>query len=186
MVLGLSPHVLQSPTPMYRSVGLRRLSPTYACYSLAAMQIRSATETDAKRISSLIHSLSGPFTVSPNGEGAEAFFASISEQAIRGYISAGNFSYLVAEVENELAGVVAMRDNCHLYHLFVAPAFQGRGLGRSLWLTVRKAALEAGNAGHFTVNSSLNAVSIYERFGFSPSGPTVETHGIAFLPMKQA
>lgn len=148
------------------------------------MQIRNATEADAKRISELIHSLSGPFTVSPTGKGAELFFASITEQAIRSYLLADNFSYLVAESGSELAGVVAMRDKRHLYHLFVAQAFQGQGLSRSLWATVRKAALAAGSAGHFTVNSSLNAVPVYERLGFTPSAPKVETHGIAFLPMK--
>ncbi len=148
------------------------------------MLIRPATSADARRISELIHALSGPFTVSPTGEGAALFFASITEQAIRSYILADNFSYLVAEAGNELAGVVAMRDNSHLYHLFVAPAFQGQGLGRRLWVTVREAAVAAGEAGHFTVNSSLNAVPVYGRFGFTPSGPKVETHGIAFLPMR--
>lgn len=148
------------------------------------MQIRSATEADAGRISGLIRSLSGPFMLSPDGSGAERFLESISEQAIRGYILATNFSYLVAEFEGELAGVVALRDNSHLYHLFVAPAHQGKGLGRSLWSVVRQAALQSGNSGRFTVNSSLNAVPVYARFGFVPTGPKVETHGVAFVPMQ--
>jgi GNAT superfamily N-acetyltransferase len=151
--------------------------------ALANMRIRGATETDAARISNLIQDLSAPFFLSPDGSGAELFLQSVTEQAIRGYLSAGNFSYLVAEVESELAGVVALRDNGHLYHLFVAQAHQGQGLGRSLWLIVKRAAFEAGNGGRFTVNSSLNAVPVYERFGFIPSGPKVEKHGIAFVPM---
>lgn len=122
--------------------------------------------------------------LAPNGEDAELFLASISEQAIRGYILASNFSYFVAEMKNELAGVVALRNNCHLHHLFVAQAQQGKGLGRSLWLMVKGVALDAGNDGRFTVNSSLNAVPIYERFGFTPTGPVVEKHGLAFLPMQ--
>jgi predicted GNAT family N-acyltransferase len=36
------------------------------------------------------------------------------------------------------------------------------------------------------VNSSLNAVAVYERFGFVRSGQQVQTHGIAFVPMKLA
>ena len=148
------------------------------------MQIRRATESDAERISALIRALSGPFTVSPTGEGAESFFASIGEQAIRGYITANNFSYLLAETADTLTGVVAIRDRRHLYHLFVAQPFQGKGLGRKLWLAARQEALNAGHAGSFTVNSSLNAVPVYERFGFSPSGPKVEAHGVAFIPMQ--
>lgn len=146
--------------------------------------IRSATEADAGRISELIRSLSRPFMLSPNGSGAEQFLESISEQAIRGYVMAGNFLYLVAEVESELVAVVALRDNSHLYHLFVAPNYQGTGLGRSLWLLVKQAALRAGNAGRFTVNSSLNAIPVYERFGFVATSPKIEKHGIVFVPMQ--
>jgi GNAT superfamily N-acetyltransferase len=148
------------------------------------MRIRAATDADANRISTLIHGLSGSFLLSSDGKGAESFFDSVSEQSIQSYIAASKFSYLVAEAESELTGVVAMRDNAHLYHLFVATAFQGKGLGRTLWLMVKDAALKAGNPGHFTVNSSLNAVPVYESFGFSPSGSKIETHGIAFLPMQ--
>ncbi len=148
------------------------------------MQVRHATATDAKQISSLIRSLSDPFFLAPGGEGAEAFLASITEEAIQGYISASNFSYLVADTGGQLVGVVALRDNSHLFHLFVAKASQGTGLGRDLWLVVKQAALGAGNPGRFTVNSSLNAVPVYERFGFVPSGSEVQTHGIAFLPMQ--
>ncbi|MBA4256502.1 MAG: GNAT family N-acetyltransferase [Polaromonas sp.] len=148
------------------------------------MQIRSATDADAARISGLIQSLSGPFFLSPDGSGAELFLQSVTEQAIRGYVSASNFLYLIAEAENELAGVVALRDNTHLYHLFVARTHQGKGLGRSLWLCVKQAALRAGNSGRFTVNASLNAIPIYERFGFIPSSPKVEKHGVAFMPMQ--
>lgn len=150
----------------------------------STMQIRRATGADAAQISSLIHSLSGTFLLSPDGSGAEPFLDSITEQAVRGYISASNFSYLVAEIDDELVGVVALRDNTHLYHLFITQAHQGKGLGRSLWQSVKQAALRAGNGGQFTVNSSLNAVPVYERFGFIPSGPKFEKNGVAFVPMQ--
>jgi GNAT superfamily N-acetyltransferase len=147
------------------------------------MKVRVASPADAKRIGALIQALSKPFLVSPSGEGAEPFLASIGEAAIEGYISSPNFVYLVADCEGELAGVVALRDNSHLFHLFVAQRFQGRGWGRQLWQVVESAARQAGNPGRFTVNSSLNAVPVYERFGFVVSGPAVQTHGIAFQPM---
>jgi GNAT superfamily N-acetyltransferase len=128
--------------------------------------------------------LSKPFLVSPTGEGAEPFFAAISESAIQGYVSASNFEYLVAEVEGQLAGVVALRDNCHLFHLFVAEPFQGQGLGSKLWQVVKAGAIQSGNPGEFTVNSSLNALPVYEKFGFVASGAVVQTHGVTFQPMQ--
>ena len=122
--------------------------------------------------------------VSPSGEGAEPFFAAIGEPAIQGYVSAGNFDYFVAKQEGLLAGVIALRDNRHLFHLFVAEPFQGQGLGGQLWHTVKANAIQTGNPGQFTVNSSLNALPVYEKFGFVASGPIALTHGVAFQPMR--
>ena len=148
------------------------------------MKIERATIADAPRISALIRELSKPFLVSPTGEGAESFFAAISESAIHGYVSASNFEYFIAESQGLLAGVVALRDNSHLFHLFVAEPLQGHGLGRKLWQMVEARAIQSGNPGKFTVNSSLNALPVYEKFGFVPSGPVVKTHGVAFQPMQ--
>ena len=148
------------------------------------MNIERATVADASRISALIRELSKPFLVSPSGEGAESFFAAISESAIHGYVSASNFEYFVAEVQGQLAGVVALRDNSHLFHLFVAESFQGQGLGTKLWKMVSARAIQSGNPGKFTVNSSLTALPVYEKFGFIASGPVVQTHGVAFQPMQ--
>ena len=152
--------------------------------TLGGMRIRTATVEDATGISELISELSKPFLLSPSGEGSEPFFASVSEAAVRGYISANNFAYLVAESSGQLAGVVAMRDNGHLFELFIAEQFQRQGLGRRLWELVKANAIQSGNPGEFTVNSSLPAVPVYQRFGFVVQGPVVQAHGIAFQPMQ--
>lgn len=148
------------------------------------MHIRPATPADAGAISALIHSVSDYFTLRPDGEGAEEFLATISPDAIAGYLASPAFAYRVAEENGALAGVVAIRDNGHLYHLFVSPAHHGRGLARELWETAMRAALDAGNPGEFTVNSSIYALPVYERFGFAPTGPRMEAMGIAWIPMK--
>jgi GNAT superfamily N-acetyltransferase len=147
------------------------------------MKVQSASPADAEEISALIVALSKPFYLSPSRAGAEPFLASISPEAQRGYISASNFAYYVAKADAGLAGVVAVRDNAHLFHLFVAKPYQGRGLASTLWGVAKRAALQAGNPGEFTVNSSLNAVPIYERFGFSRRGEVQRMHGVAFQPM---
>lgn len=152
--------------------------------TLGIMQIRIATSFDAAGISDLIRSLSDPFLSSPDGAGAERFFISINEQAIAIYVTASNFTYLVAEEDGVFAGIVAIRDNKHLFHLFVAPAYQGAGLARRLWEIVRNTAVINGNTGEFTVNASLNAVAVYARFGFVPTSEVVQMHGISFQPMS--
>jgi GNAT superfamily N-acetyltransferase len=148
------------------------------------MRIRPATPADAGAISALIHSVSHFFTLHPDGEGAEEFFAELTPEVIGGRLASPEYRYLVAEDEGALAGVVAIRENRHLYHLFVAPDAHRRGLARRLWTTAMNDALDAGNPGEFTVNSSVYAVPVYERFGFRATGPRVETRGIAFVPMK--
>ncbi len=148
------------------------------------MKIRRATSEDALDVSALIKSVAPYFTLHPQGIGAEEFLKSIEANAICDFISAPNFCYYVGFVENQLAGVVAVRDASHLYHLFVAQRFQGQGLSRDLWLHAKESAISTGNVNRFTVNSTPYAVPIYERFGFGAMGPRVETHGIAFVPME--
>ena len=148
------------------------------------MNIRAATIADAEAISALIMDLSDPFYTSPTREGAEPFLASVSTEAQRGYIAAGNFSYHVAESDGGLVAVVALRDNSHLFHLFVAKPLQGTGLARRLWNIVKNNAMAAGNRGQFTVNSSLNAVPIYEKFGFVRKGEVQYMHGISCQPTQ--
>jgi N-acetylglutamate synthase-like GNAT family acetyltransferase len=147
------------------------------------LHIRLATIEDAPQISALIRSLSEPFFVTPGGEGSELFMQSISEAAIQGYVTASNFHYQVAESEGRLVGVVAVRDNSHLYHLFIAPEFQGFGMANNLWQSAKAQAVRTGNPGRFTVNSSLGAAPVYKRFGFVSREPTVTKNGIFIQPM---
>ncbi len=143
------------------------------------MDVRTASPTDADNISALIKSVARFFTLHPQGVGAEEFLRSIEPDAIRGYIAAPNFMYWAAFENDSLAGVVAVRDASHLYHLFVGEAFQRRGLARQLWEHARNTAMAAGNHDRMTVNSTPFAVPVYERFGFTTTGPRVETKGIA-------
>jgi predicted N-acetyltransferase YhbS len=79
--------------------------------------------------------------------------------------------------------VVALRDNSHLYHLFISPKFQGLGMANNLWQLAKAQAVRKGNPGRFTVNSSLGAAPVYRRFGFVSREPTVAKNGIFIQPM---
>ena len=147
------------------------------------MIIRSAAVEDAVRISELIKNVARFFTLHPRGEGAEDFLKTIEPESIRSYITAKNFIYLVAMINEELAGVIAIRDYNHVYHLFVAPQYQRQGIAKTLWKKAKEKAISAGKVESFTVNSTLYAVPVYQRFGFKPVGPRVEKNGIAFIPM---
>ncbi|HEY9102827.1 GNAT family N-acetyltransferase [Chitinimonas sp.] len=143
--------------------------------------LRPAHSADAAAISTLIRSLSHLVLLHPDGRGAEPFLASIGPAAISGYITDPRYCYQLVMAEGELAGVLAVRDGSHLFHLFIAPAWQGRGLGARV-LTQAMARVLAAHP-RMTVNASLNAISFYAKAGFVPVGEQVAQDGVAFLPM---
>lgn len=157
-----------------------------ATHHLRTLHIRRAEDADASRISDLILGLAPYFTLHPDGQGAEVFLESINTKGVQGFLQSTQFDYFIAEYQNQIAGVVALRDNSHLYHLFVAPQFHGLGFGRELWqfiLDFAKRKSENQNLAVITVNSSMNAVTMYQHFGFVPKSERQEMHGLAFVPM---
>ena len=143
------------------------------------ISIRTANINDATEISDLIRSVAHFFTIDPAGSGADRFLETITPESIVGYIDSDEFYYLVT-VENEvIIGVGAVKNPSHLYHLFIRESYQGQGIARKLWHSLVPKL--TGNP--ITVNSTVYAVPVYEKFGFKASGPRVEQDGIAFVPM---
>lgn len=147
--------------------------------------IRDATPLDAPAISALIGSLARYFLADPDQpEAAAAFLHTVSPAALADLLADDRFRYHVAEADGVLVGAVGVRDGRHLYHLFVAEPFHGRGIGGRLWAHARRTAVADGDPREFTVNSSMHAVGMYQRMGFVPAGERTEQDGIAFLPMR--
>jgi len=149
-----------------------------------AIVIRPGTVADAPSVGALVMDLLPFLTVDPEGRGAESFVANIDATAQARYLAAPTFRYQLALHGDALAGFVAMRDNGHLFHLFVSRALHGQGLGRRLWELARDEAVALGNPGVFTVNASDHALAMYTRLGFVASGPREEQRGIAWTPMR--
>ncbi|MFP5390283.1 MAG: GNAT family N-acetyltransferase [Gammaproteobacteria bacterium] len=145
--------------------------------------IRAATLEDASAISALLLSLARYCTIDPLGAGAEKFLASFQPGAVAALIANPAYRYLTGWVDGELGGVVAMRDHAHLYHLFVAERFHGRGYASRLWDAIRIDAEAAGHPGRYTVNSSMAAVDVYQHFGFVIHGEHMAANGILYVPM---
>ncbi|WP_230541174.1 GNAT family N-acetyltransferase [Janthinobacterium sp. FW305-129] len=146
--------------------------------------LRPALVADAPAIVALIDDLMPFLTLHPDGAGAEKFIEHCRRPAIEGYLSQTRYAYQLAHIDGVLAGVVAMRDNTHLFHMFVPRALHRRGMARRLWQAARDASLARADVTAFTVNSSLYALPLYESLGFVATGPKVEMDGIAFVPMR--
>jgi len=148
------------------------------------MIIRKAKHNDIDEISLLITPLVIKHILPTcSKEGGQLILKSMAPNCISNYFDAG-YEYHVAELNGEIIGVVGIKENAHLYHLFVADSQQGKGLSRTLWELARDACLANGNQGKFTVNSALNAADVYLKFGFVPVCGVREKLGVKDMPME--
>lgn len=148
-----------------------------------SMRIRPIDDKDVPAVARLLQVLAREFIVHESTpEGAATFLRENDEAAIRRYIKTGHV-YHVAESGDEIAGFIAMRDRAHLFHMFVGVKWQRQGVARALWETARKAAIDAGGSGDFTVNASNFAVPAYEAMGFVRAAPMQCLKGLFYNPM---
>ena len=148
-----------------------------------SIHLRMATGVDADAISRLIVPYS---PVAPGTPGWEPFFHSISRTGIEERMAQPEYCFFVAVQDEEVAGVIATRDDQHITFFFVQQLCHGKGVGRQLWTKMRTQALERGYAGPFFVNADPRAVPFYERLGFIVSGDPTLSLGIPCIPMSHA
>lgn len=91
----------------------------------------------------------------------EALRASV----IRQKIEAGQRFHL-AFVDNALAGVAAVRNDSHVFQLFVGTRYQGQGVARKLWDRLRRDCVRRAGTRAFTLNAAPGAVAVYLHMGF--------------------
>jgi ribosomal protein S18 acetylase RimI-like enzyme len=148
------------------------------------MLIRPLEEADFPEVADLLRVLAREFIVHESTrEGAATFLRENDEAGLRGYLALGHV-YHVALIDGGIAGFIAMRERGHLFHLFVDKRWHRQGVARQLWEVARAVAIEAGNEGVFTVNSSNYAVPLYEALGFVRTAPMQCVKGLSFTPMR--
>ncbi|HRO28172.1 MAG TPA: GNAT family N-acetyltransferase [Luteimonas sp.] len=144
-----------------------------------SIRIRAAGIDDAIAISALTTASTRRWiTRACTKTGARLLLSSMrpgptQERLLQGY------RYLVAEQDNRIVGVAAMRLPDHLYHLFVDDTVHRLGVARRLW----QALLEAEPRDRVTVNAARNAIEAYLHLGFTRDGPERISDGIPSTPM---
>lgn len=99
---------------------------------------------------------------------AGPLLAGMSALAIRRKIRDGQRFHL-AFADDVLAGVAAIRDDSHVFQLFVGTRYQGQGIARRLWRRVLRDGVRRAGTRHFTLNAAMGAVPVYLRLGFEPN-----------------
>jgi GNAT superfamily N-acetyltransferase len=145
-------------------------------------RIRLASVHDASDISALIESMLHYRSPVPTGPAPPAFTAQFRPEVLASMLASDAYRYHVANEEAQLIGVIGVRDNRHLLHLFVAESHHRRGIAAALWRHAKAAVLETMPDVEMTVRSSIFAVEVYRRFGFTVAGPRVDGP-ICYVPM---
>lgn len=82
---------------------------------------------------------------------------------------------------NKITGILAVDDKLnHICLFFVDKYFQNTGIGTALF----KKFLNESIPETVTVNSSLFAVKVYEKLGFTATGSRQVSDGIVYIPMR--
>jgi GNAT superfamily N-acetyltransferase len=144
------------------------------------MSIRTASKEDAQQIKDLVSSLSY-FYMSDLNSALPAWFSTNLELVqFEARLESGRFTNIIYELDNNIVGYISMKDNSHVYHLFVDRHHQGKGIARQLWSAVKRICPSS----KYTVRSSIYAVPIYQKWGFVISDVVGEKDGIQYQPME--
>jgi GNAT superfamily N-acetyltransferase len=96
------------------------------------------------------------------------------------------FPHWVALEGGAIVGTAVVTPPSHIYHLFVRSDRQRSGIGRRLMNEALWFISDRSGRATVTVNSSLNAVDAYRKFGFRNAGDeVVDGAGVRFQPMSQ-
>jgi GNAT superfamily N-acetyltransferase len=91
---------------------------------------------------------------------------------------------LVAETDAQIVGMIELREQRHISLLFVADAYQGRGIASEMLARAIQLCRRVNpDLRALTVHASPNAAPIYRRLGFVPSAEEQVVHGIRYTPM---
>lgn len=134
---------------------------------------------DATAISVLVTPLARYLRDPDTGTQAHAFDATLHPESFAERLADPEFAHYVAEDGSGVIGMIAMRDGTHIHHLFVQRTTHKRGIARALWTQ----ALRQFGRREYTVNSSVIAVPVYEKFGFIAKLPPQTVKGVRFVPM---
>ncbi|WP_026034161.1 GNAT family N-acetyltransferase [Dyella japonica] len=148
------------------------------------LHMRLAHAEDARAIGVLVRRVTRRWIVPTQPAAAVGpMLATMTARAIRARIGAGQRFHL-AFVDDVLVGVAAIRDDRHVFQLFVGTRYQGQGIARKLWDRLRNDAVRRAGTRVFTLNAAEGAVPIYLRFGFVYDGDPGRRRGhVIAVPM---
>lgn len=148
------------------------------------MRIRKIKKGEEKLICRLVLEVFDEF-IAPDYcvEGIKEFRQYVNPELINQRLKINCLMY-VAEIENDIAGVLELRDYNHISLLFVKKQYHNQGVAKAL---INKAVsiCKKNNGEKLEVNSSPFAVNIYKCLGFAATDWEKTVNGIRFTAMEK-
>ena len=161
------------------SSGLRYAQPLNSSVSSQTMKTRKAEIADVAGVAELVRGLSFYYSENGQDELPEWFRATITNSAFADRFDDPEYFNFVAEIHGSIVGYVSVKTGFHLYHLFVSSSFHNQGIAKSLW----QHCVGQLNIEQCTVRSSIYAIPVYSKLGFTISGDRACKDGIGFQLM---
>lgn len=119
-------------------------------------------------------------------EGINTFLNMVSPEILKEMQKNSDQFVMVADYQNQIVGMLAIKNMSHIALLFVDSAFQKQGIGKSLIKVALKTCQEKNpNLESITVSSSTNSLSFYKSFGFDVEAEEVNEKGYAFYTYEK-
>ncbi|MBW9259792.1 MAG: GNAT family N-acetyltransferase [Candidatus Thiodiazotropha sp. (ex. Lucinisca nassula)] len=112
-------------------------------------------------------------------EGIDTFYDLSTPEAFSKRLTEHN-KLFVCEDQDEILGMIELKEGRHVAMLFVSPDCQKQGIGRKLV----SAALKYSRVRSVTVSASLQSVPVYTKYGFCVVGEEEGKEGLRYIPMK--
>jgi GNAT superfamily N-acetyltransferase len=117
-------------------------------------------------------------------EGIEQFQKFACADALADRLGTGNL-FLLAESGQRIIGAIEVREHSHVGLLFVEKSFQRKGIARELLRrSIEICTKRDPDVWRFSVNSSPNAVTAYQKIGFKAVEEEQLQNGMRFIPME--
>lgn len=119
-------------------------------------------------------------------EGIQNFKDFITGNSLFWMFMEGKYPLFVACDNEQIIGMISLRNENHISLLFVDEEYHKQGVGRALMEYVFRFLEEEQHCFRVTVFAAPYGVEFYHRLGFEDLGPEREKDGIVYTPMECA
>jgi len=141
---------------------------------------------EINNVSNMVNNVFNEFVgIDYSENGKRTFKDYIKPRNIMERYNNGKSYFYIAKCNNEIIGILEVKNKDHISLLFVKKEFHGKGVGKKLFENYLET-LKQDNIGikTITVNSSFFAEKIYSKMGFIKIDEAQERDGIKYIPME--